>query len=803
MSIMLPIVAASSSADIPAKTASPRRPQLLSSLLHNWVMFLALFSWLTVPSASQAQQCSCSDQRVDQACTIEDKISDPFGLVQTITKQSTCSVLKRVCSGACEANLTGGLPTVGGTCSSLLQAARETQQRVSNVRRDVWSKVHSAAQNIGVDTTRDVVLYNLAAQASFTYNAYAGTAWYQVTMPAGLKVEEGKVKSNLHGDYNVPDVDPKQVISQGGFIETKIYSGYEDWATKKKSQSNQYVYVASKRFVETVALENIAQQVGWAIVTYGQTAAGSIETLKEQLVLEWADILKWLAEVGVDSSQMIAADIAKALLENGLKNGKIEIPASSNLPSISADVEVIYYEYEAGPSLSGEMKPILSLIGYDEGKAKLVPRVRVPHLAFSFSIGKPGQSASHYEQLFANFAQLLKAGPVIDIGAIADEVGKMTGMDLGKARSFKEVDGSGSIRSAFADALSEAVAEAKKRHKGAGLFDFTDSGPAKQLEANLRGLMVGNSKDAKVARLAIDVSSATVSLDVDLTSKHVLLKLDILKELGALWKSKDEGETKLFNDALALAKSACEKAAQACKSLPGPSSNNSQICGDDVKYDDLTLEPLSRPVPMPGSMGSNNYEVPTGGKPAAKWLNVNRLSVADPVLTMIPPVVGLTYRAGSSGVGFCHGVAVGGRYILVATPPHPIMHDACRNFQDVQLGGLPWQSRPWNPLTKTPVQTHVNFVLLEAERNLRGTTTLSDENPKAGEPVVAVSVLSTLLRKDCRVGANPTDEFFDLECPSDTASASDWIFSRRTGKLLGFSWSPRSLSVTKFVASSP
>ena len=164
---------------IPAKPAAPRRPQLRSRPLRNWVVFLAFLLGLTVPSNSQAQQCSCNDQRVDQACTIEDKISDPFGLVQTITKQSTCSVLKRVCSGACEANPTGGLPTVGGTCSSLLQTARETQQRVSNIRRNVWSKVHSAAQNIGVDATRDVVLYNLAAQASFTYNAYAGTAWYQ------------------------------------------------------------------------------------------------------------------------------------------------------------------------------------------------------------------------------------------------------------------------------------------------------------------------------------------------------------------------------------------------------------------------------------------------------------------------------------------------------------------------------------------------------------------------------------------------------------------------------------------------
>jgi len=75
---------------------------------------------------------------------------------------------------------------------------------------------------------------------------------------------------------------------------------------------------------------------------------------------------------------------------------------------------------------------------------------------------------------------------------LADAVSKVSGMNLSKARSFKDADGGGSIRTAFAQVLSDALTEAQKRHKGAGLFDFTDSSASKQLEANLSGLMVGS-----------------------------------------------------------------------------------------------------------------------------------------------------------------------------------------------------------------------------------------------------------------------------------------------------------------------
>jgi hypothetical protein len=52
---------------------------------------------------------------------------------------------------------------------------------------------------------------------------------------------------------------------------------------------------------------------GWAIFTEGATAQGSLDALKEQLLLEWADIQNWLLEVSKDSSEKLADEIVKAL----------------------------------------------------------------------------------------------------------------------------------------------------------------------------------------------------------------------------------------------------------------------------------------------------------------------------------------------------------------------------------------------------------------------------------------------------------------------------------------------------------
>lgn len=568
-------------------------------------LIVALVSVLANTPVARAQVCPstfCTNRPVQEACTVTERIFDPFGIAKSITKQSVCTVTKRFCEPVLAqcTDLTSRLPSISSACHATVEASRSIERTANEARKQVWAQINTSVRNSGINVAQDVTLYDLDGKASFTYNAYAGSAWYEVTLPKGLKIEEGKVKSSLDGNFSIPNVDPKTVISEFGFVKTKVTNPYDSWAAGKKARQDEYVYVSSKRFVDTVSVENAAQDVAWAIVTGGQTAKGSIAAFEELLMLEWGDILSWLREVGTENSDEVAAEMAKAILDNGRKAALIPLKLGSAAKRLDVriDVDVINYEYEMTPTISGEMRKILSIIGLESDKALagLGSKVPVQHLAFSISIkGRKTQQPSHMQQI-SSFIDLLQRGPALDIGSLADKASGVIGVDLGKARRFKDVDGRGSIRQGFVQAFSDVLAEAERHHRGGGVFDFTNSRFAKELEKKLSGLTFGNSKDPpKVTKLVVDAASASVSLDVDLHSRHRLLRVDILRELEKAWIANDQAESKLFNEALHTAKAACDKLAEACRSL-SQWGVTPQACSNATGYQELALEPLSRPL---------------------------------------------------------------------------------------------------------------------------------------------------------------------------------------------------------------
>ena len=225
----------------------------------------------------------------------------------------------------------------------------------------------------------------------------------------------------------------------------------------------------------------------------------------------------------------------------------------------------------------------------------------MPHLTFWFSIPKPPTTSPvDYLERFANMFNLLQTGATMNSDELAGKLSSMLGIKYERARSFIDTDGDKSIRATFARALSNALGEANKRHIGGGTFDFTDSKGASAFAEKLQGLIVGNASVAKVKRLIVDVVSASVSVEVDLTSKHQLSKKDIAKQLDAMWKEKDKQESALFNDALDKIKASCDKVAQTCQSLP-QQFKTSQVCGSVQGFETVALAPLSPPVTPPDS----------------------------------------------------------------------------------------------------------------------------------------------------------------------------------------------------------
>jgi hypothetical protein len=66
------------------------------------------------------------------------------------------------------------------------------------------------------------------AEAKFTYNAKAGTAWYEFILPGGVRAEEGKLKASKEGKYSVPNIDPKTLLRETGFVEATLQKSYVD-----------------------------------------------------------------------------------------------------------------------------------------------------------------------------------------------------------------------------------------------------------------------------------------------------------------------------------------------------------------------------------------------------------------------------------------------------------------------------------------------------------------------------------------------------------------------------------------------
>lgn len=763
---------------------------------------------LTLASAvlAEAQVCPppcpctlCQDATVQKTCSGAERLLNPvrFGKKKRL---SICSVVERVCDPICQQcndlrdkclGLTAQLPTTADLCRQTLDFARSAEEAANATRKQFWSELNGAVRKSGINVEQDIILYDLHGRATFTYNAYTGAAWYEVTLPQGVKIEQGKVKSSLAGNQSLPNVDPQVVIDELGLFRAKRINPYDGWAAKKLAQKDRAIYVSSKRFVDIVSLENVAQEVVWAIVSGGQTAQGSIDALKEQLTIEWGDMLTWLRDVGVEKQSELAGQITKALLENGLKAAFIPLKLGSgnNRFDIQVDVEVINYEYHLTPSISGEIKQLLSLIGINTDKAiaGVGMKARAPHLAFSISLKRTKESPSPTSQQLKTFLQHLQSGPGIDIGSVGDAVSEAVGVDLRRARRFQEHNGEGSIRSAFAKALASAVPnELEKYYVGGTTFDLTKSRFAQDLGRRLHGLMAGNAKEAQVTRLIVDVATATVTFDAELISKHRLARLNVMQELDKAWKAKDKAESSAFNDAHEKARRECDKLADACRSLK--SFQISPVgCGEATGYKNLGLEPLANPIPtisLPTEIELKQAKYPF---PMGERVETYKLSANDPALTMTSPQVEISYgyRTAPEFGGSCSGIFVSSRHIL-AKDCGPIARAADLQAS-VSSSIYKRHSVGLGFVDVVFVEAQEPFFIFEtpgSDEEFRGTVSLAREKPRIGEPVLFVDASGVV--RGCQMGPQASIQTLDIQCPSAPSEFQGWIFSAETNKLLGF-----------------
>ena len=241
---------------------------------------------------------------------------------------------------------------------------------------------------------------------------------------------------------------------------------------------------------------------------------------------------------------------------------------------------------------SEENRRVLSFVGLKPPTAELL-EFQLPHLAFSISIEPPNQKIAKYLELFSRFGDVLEKGPRGDI----DDLAKQDGINLDKGRKAAS---NGRIQAMLSRALPKGLADIQKHHIGGGIFDFTHSSGARELnQLFTKGLTIGNGRKAEVKRLIVDVISGSISVDVDLISKEEWSRDDILRQGEKFWTETDKTQGELFKKAHNDAKQACDDLSKQCRSL-APDQLKAcadKLCGSYSRHETLALQSLPPAVP--------------------------------------------------------------------------------------------------------------------------------------------------------------------------------------------------------------
>lgn len=432
-----------------------------------------------------------------------------------------------------------------------------------------------------------VILLDAKTPASFTYNAMAGTADYNVTLPGGVDVDKSRIKASFSGQFSIPTVDPKALVSQMGFAKIVSTSGYDNWARAETGSVKSRVYVSSRRFVDSISDNRLAQEVGWAVLTAGQTAKGSVEALKEQLILEWADITAWLTRAGEDEAAGSALktvtellEISKQFADNPSSFNPRLLTRSLKFPKFDLDIKFdkIEYQNDISSPLGIELAKLLSRIGIN---GRLFEKsIRVPEMHLGFSISIKSERAVDYTALLKSLVGFIQAGPQSVVSDWISKAGGTGEFNFAGSNAIKDISGNDVIRTALKEVFTTSTNENSAKAVRQGVFDLTNASGVRKLEEKLRGLAVGNLGTASLKSLLVDTVSSSVTLDVVLHHRIGLKKKDILDALSGALAQGDIG--------FGIAKQGCKQAAKLCRN---DIARALDLCRGIVQPDDLPATP--------------------------------------------------------------------------------------------------------------------------------------------------------------------------------------------------------------------
>jgi hypothetical protein len=393
-----------------------------------------------------------------------------------------------------------------------------------------WEWLRTSAEDLWKSLmNKEVIAFDYQTPGVVSLNAMTGSYFMKIHVRPGLSYDTAQLQTLLDNTFVLPTIDPLQEAAEAlGNVEitrSLDYAGARRAALSRHPRDN--VYFPSERFVDWASPETAAEHVAMAVLSAGATTAGSIDELKNRLMLEYDDAYAWLELTGEREIENAAACVIEQAL--GLPCHVSGVRLSTEVPPPFVDCTYSgHFKGMTGFSQWLFPAPIFRKIGAS---------ATVPHLAFVVAMSSSGNRVAELKARIDSFDERkmsLSGAPDLN-NVFAAVVSRIAPAVSGEAA--KVLNGISYTQLASRNAL-RATAEKLLEHAGlnsAVLRRAYDQRPvalqvdpvlsllgtpvAVGLDKLLSGFAFGNNGSARVDQL--DLNLDTMGLTVKFTLHHL------------------------------------------------------------------------------------------------------------------------------------------------------------------------------------------------------------------------------------------------------------------------------------------
>jgi hypothetical protein len=411
------------------------------------------------------------------------------------------------------------------------QIAAQADRTKAVVESEALKAAKAVKDAINALTAEEIIPFQIDSWVTFSANCYTGGIYANIALDfAGLSMDSEKLKGMLQGTVAIPSFNPIQLAASctGLKLTFKDQSYFQARSevmggppiNTTTPTTNSVAYFSSKRFTDWAEGGAAVRLAAQSITDGGQ---GAIAEIKQQLLLEYQEILAWFKLQGQELTDDMAVEMIFAIIQG----------RQPSLPSVTFRPQVVNYPFELEANGTSFLpKPLRDradkAFGTVTQRLSAAAKTReakalTDHLGFVITINNlpPQQFDSRiasFDGLFGKGRDLARAGATRVFGALASRIpeAKLQSIirELVTALQQGSVDDS-YLMQVLAPMLPVKGADIQKYYvPGQRIVNLAETPFSKQAEEIFRRCALGNRGSAKVEQMDLDLVTMTLSTKV-------------------------------------------------------------------------------------------------------------------------------------------------------------------------------------------------------------------------------------------------------------------------------------------------